>query len=253
MKFNDLDNKMRQYETALDYCVPMGNYLVARIDGRGFTRLTKEKHDFEKPFDANFNRYMIETVKHLMLSGIRVVYGYTQSDEISLLLHLDDNSFGRKIRKLNSVLAGEASAKFSLMLQDISAFDCRLSILPNTKLVVDYFRWRHEDAHRNALNACAYWTLRKDGYSKREATKKIEGASINFKNELLFEYGINYNELPSWQKRGVGLYWEEFKQEGWNPQKEEKMFSTKNELIVNKELPLGDSYSVFINSLINKE
>lgn len=76
---------------------------------------------------------------------------------------------------------------------------------------------------------------------------------MNFKNELLFEYGINYNELPSWQKRGVGLYWEEFKQEGWNPQKEEKVFSTKNELIVNKELPLGDSYSVFINSLINKE
>jgi hypothetical protein len=35
-------------------------------------------------------------------------------------LHPDDQTFGRKLRKLNSVLAGEASAKFSLLLKDMA-------------------------------------------------------------------------------------------------------------------------------------
>jgi tRNA(His) 5'-end guanylyltransferase len=62
-----------------------------------------------------------------MQCGFRVIYGYTQSDEISLLFHPEENSFGRKTRKLNSILAGEASAKFSLQLGDHGSFDCRIS------------------------------------------------------------------------------------------------------------------------------
>lgn len=48
MKFDDLDIKMRVYETARDYCVVPKVYMIARIDGRNFTRLTKEIHQFEK-------------------------------------------------------------------------------------------------------------------------------------------------------------------------------------------------------------
>jgi tRNA(His) 5'-end guanylyltransferase len=93
MKFDDLDKKMRIYETALDRCVPPEIYLVARIDGRCFTRLTKEVHNFESPFDEKFRDYMVETTKHLLNCGFRVIYGYTESDEISLLFHKDENSF----------------------------------------------------------------------------------------------------------------------------------------------------------------
>ena len=88
MKFDELDSKMRVYETAHDRNVLPGMYMVARIDGRGFTKLTKEVHPFEAPFDPVFRDYMIETVKHLMNSGFNVVYGYTESDEISLIFHL---------------------------------------------------------------------------------------------------------------------------------------------------------------------
>ena len=42
MKFDDLDAKMRVYETSHDYCVLPGLFMFARLDGRGFTRLTKE-------------------------------------------------------------------------------------------------------------------------------------------------------------------------------------------------------------------
>ncbi|MCP4093807.1 MAG: guanylyltransferase, partial [Planctomycetes bacterium] len=167
MKFDDLDKKMRVYETAHDHCVMPEVFMVARIDGRGFTRLTKDVHDFEAPFDVRFRDCMVGATEHLMACGFRVIYGYTQSDEISLLFHRDESSFGRKVRKFNSVLAGEASAKFSLLLGDLGAFDCRIIQLPNEDRVIDYFRWRNEDAHRNALNAHCYWALRRQGSGVR--------------------------------------------------------------------------------------
>lgn len=37
--------------------------MVARIDGRGFTKLTKERHDFARPFDERFRDLMIETTR----------------------------------------------------------------------------------------------------------------------------------------------------------------------------------------------
>ena len=117
MKFDELDERMRVFETALDLCVLPGLYMVARLDGRSFTRLTKEVHQFEAPFDPRFRDYMLQTAEHLMAGcGFNVVYGYTQSDEISLLFGLEENSFQRKLRKLLSILSGEASAKFSLLL-----------------------------------------------------------------------------------------------------------------------------------------
>ena len=132
MTFDELDRKMRVFETTNDPVVLPGIYSVARIDGRGFTKLTKERHNFEAPFDVRFRDHMVATTAHLMENcGFRVVYGYTQSDEISLLMHRDDDSFGRKVRKYNSILAGEASAKFSLLLGDLAAFDCRICQLPN--------------------------------------------------------------------------------------------------------------------------
>ncbi len=150
---------MRVYETAHDYCVLPGMYMVARLDGRSFTRLTKEMHQFESPFDPRFRDYMVATTEHVMTCGFRVIYGYTQSDEISLLFHPKEDAFGRKERKYNSILAGEASAKFSLLLNDLTCFDSRISQFPTLDLVIDYFRWRQEDAHRNALNTHCYWTL----------------------------------------------------------------------------------------------
>ena len=52
MKFDELDKKMRVYEQSLDQIILPEIYLVARLDGRGFTRLTKEICKFEAPFDC---------------------------------------------------------------------------------------------------------------------------------------------------------------------------------------------------------
>jgi tRNA(His) 5'-end guanylyltransferase len=86
MKFDELDERMRVFETAHDLCVLPGLHMVARLDGRSFTRLTKEVHKFEAPFDARFRDMMLATAEHLMAGcGFNIIYGYTQSDEISLL------------------------------------------------------------------------------------------------------------------------------------------------------------------------
>lgn len=251
MKFDDLDQKMRVFETAADYCVLPGMYMVARLDGRSFTRLTKEVCRFEAPFDERFRDMMVATAESLMTCGFRVIYAYTESDEISLLIDRDESLFGRKLRKYDSTLAGEASAKFSLLLGDVATFDCRISQLPNADLVVDYFRWRSEDAARNALSAHCYWTLRKDGLDERESTQRVFGLSVAEKNELLFQFGINFNDVPNWQKRGIGFYWENHEKPSVNPKTGEVAVARRRRITRNFGLPMKDEYSDFVRRLID--
>lgn len=251
MKFDELDEKMRVYETVNDVCVLPGIYMVARIDGRHFHTLTKETGRFEAPFDEKFRDMMIETVRHLMNCGFQVLYGYTQSDEISLLFSINENAFGRKLRKFDSILAAEASAKFSLLLGDVASFDCRISQLPTRENVRDYFRWRNEDANRNALNAYCYWLLRKEGKSGNEATKEIEGKSTAEKNEFLFVKGINFNDVPAWQKRGIGFYWDLEEKVGFNPITKQKVRTTRRILKTDMNLPMKEKYSNFVMELVD--
>jgi len=251
MKFDELDQKMRVFETAADYCVLPGVYMVARLDGRSFTRLTKEVCKFEAPFDERFRDLMIGTVESLMTCGFRVLYAFTESDEISLLFAPDEQLFGRKLRKYDSTLAGEASAKFSLLLGSVATFDCRISQLPNLDLVVDYFRWRSEDAARNALNAYCYWSNRKRGLDERAATERVFGMSVGQKNELLFEQGINFNDVPSWQKRGIGFYWEDVDKPGCNPATGEQVVARRRRIKPDLNLPMKDQYGEFVRDIIS--
>lgn len=250
MKFDELDAKMRVFETAHDICVLPEVFIVARLDGRNFTRLTKEVHKFEAPFDEKMRDLMTATTVHLLDCGFNVIYGYTQSDEISLLFHPEITAFERKLRKYNSVLAGEASAKFSLLLGDMGCFDCRLCELPTMELVGDYFRWRNEDAHRNSLNAHCYWLLRGEGKSVKEATDGMRGMSVAEKNELLFQNGRNFNDLPLWQKRGVGVFWETYEKSANNPKTGETVLAKRRRIKVDYELLMRDEYNAFIKDLI---
>lgn len=246
MDFDLFDKKMRVFEESLDQTIVPETYMVARIDGRSFTKLTKVKCDFEAPFDVRFRDMMVETLKHLMDCAFRVVYGYTQSDEISLLFHKDETAFSRKVRKYNSLLSGTASACFSMQLGQLGVFDCRMIPLPNMDLVRDYFLWRQEDANRNALNSHCYWMLRKQGVKPSAAQSQISKKSTAYKNELLFANGVNYNNLPLWQKRGVGAWFTNMEKEGFNPKTGQKVVVSRKMLHIEYELPLGEEYANLI-------
>lgn len=250
MNFEELDGKMREFEQSIDQRVIPDVYMVARLDGRGFSRLTKELCDFEKPFDVRFRDMMIKTTEELMNCGFRVVYGYTESDEISLLFHREESTFGRKVRKYDSILAGQGSAALALQLGRVVALDCRIIPLPNEERVQDYFLWRQEDAHRNALNAHCYWLLRGEGMSASAATAELEGQSVAYKNELLFSRGINFDKIPSWQKRGVGLYWVDKEIQGFDPKRGVPVTAIRRGLKTELELPLGKAYADMISDFL---
>jgi tRNA(His) 5'-end guanylyltransferase len=253
MKFEQLDRRMRVFETAHDHCVLPGIHMVARIDGRSFSHLTRVAQAFDAPYDVRFRDHMVAALVHVMGCGFSTLYGYTQSDEMNVLFRRDESTFGRKLRKLDSILAGEASGKFSLLLGTPAAFDCRISQLPTADDVVDYFRWRHEDAHRNALNAHCYWLLRRQGRTDHEATKELSGVSVAGRNELLFRNGINFNDLPTWEKRGIGTYWEDVVTEGTNPHNGEAQTKTRRRVVTDFELPMKDAYDAFVRRIVEQQ
>lgn len=260
MKFDDLDTMMRVYETSTDHCVLPGMYIVIRLDGKGFTKMTKNL-GFEKPFDDRFHDMMVSITQNLVEhTGFSFLYGYTESDEISLLLAPEDITFGRKERKLISVLAGYASAfateymvTSSNIDRGILVFDARVSQLPTKQKVVDYFRWRHQDSYRNALNGYCHWKLVQSGKTSRQATKILEGKGASFKNELLFtEFNINFNDTPRWHRRGSGVYWKSVERKGVNPLTGEEVPCTRRVLVCDHELLMGDEYSDFIRGFLDE-
>ncbi|GHV42713.1 hypothetical protein FACS1894187_25100 [Synergistales bacterium] len=166
------------------------------------------------------------------------------------IFHKDENTFGRKTRKYNSILAGEASAKFSLLLGTLASFDCRISELPNEELVVDYFRWRNEDASRNALNSHCYWVQRKQGKAVSEAAEYLIRKSVAEKNEFLFQSGVNFNDLPNWQKRSIGLYWKDIEGKGKNEKTLEETTFTRRQIFADMALPMKDEYAAFMRKIL---
>jgi len=205
VNFDDFDRQMRRFELDFDQYCPSDTHLVLRLDGRGFTKLTKETLDFDRPFDVRFHEAMRTTTEHLMTAGPKVLTAYTQSDEISLLLDKSHPSFNLKARKYLSVFAGEASAAFSHHTNRIASFDCRVSPLPTDADVKDYFRWRVEDCRRNALSAFCYWAMRDDGDDGAVADRRLSGLSTAAKRDFLRSRGIEFDRAPPWMTHGQFL------------------------------------------------
>jgi tRNA(His) 5'-end guanylyltransferase len=224
--------------------------VILRLDGRGFSRFTESR--FDKPFDARFHDGMVQAAQ-IVLEDLQGVYVYTESDEISVLLPRRWELFDRELEKTISLSAGLASAALSLAFGTRVHFDSRAILAAEDEQVVDYFRWRQADATRCALNGWAYWTLRKAGRSVRQATTALKGRGMAAKNELLFQAGINFNELPLWQRRGTGLSWEWYEREGYNPKLDQKVVTTRKRIKVDRELPMGEAYAALLGRLIQAD
>ena len=206
MDTTSLGDRMKSYEAAETSrrLMPLLPAYV-RLDGRSFTRFTK---DMDKPFDRDMVAVMVETTKRLV-HETDACLGYTQSDEISLVLYRDQfksqHIFDGKLFKMTSVLAGMASTIFLMQYMikfkdslptPLPVFDCRVFNLPNKAEAANMILWREQDATKNAITSAA----RYDGGFSHKAILGKNGAE---KQEMLMEKGINFNDYPTYFKRGT--------------------------------------------------
>lgn len=110
-KTTDLETRMKTYENVPKNKLMRRCPIAIRLDGCHFKSFTK---DFDKPFDNVFMKSMQETMQYLCENVQGCVMGYTQSDEITLILvdyeHLNSEAwFDDEVEKICSVTAGMAS------------------------------------------------------------------------------------------------------------------------------------------------
>lgn len=202
-KGDDLGDRMKSYEAAESsrHLMPLLPICV-RIDGRSFSRWTR---DLNRPYDEGLVQCMIETTRFLVEESNAAI-GYTQSDEISLvLLQTSFHSqpfFNGKVQKLASVLASAATAKFQEQVAihlpqkvgQLAMFDCRVWNVPSLEEAANALLWRELDATRNSIQSAAHAQ-----YSHKELDQKSQSEM----QELLFQKGINWNDYPNFFKRGT--------------------------------------------------
>ena len=92
-----------------------------------------------------------------------------------------------------------------------------------------------------------------DSMDKDTATRELSGKNLAYKNELLFTHGINYNDLPAWQKREFGVYFRNVEKEGVDSRTNTEVITERRELYTDLELPLGTEYRKFVLKFLEDE
>jgi len=203
------DFNLTTHEVFSEIKIPPKMPFFVRVDGRDFHAVA-ETLKVERPYDRKFARCFVKVAKAVFQEGFDPVLAYTFSDEVNILF-IKEAPFGGRIEKINSVLAGVASSSFTLAIAAIykrnlvMAFDSRVILAPE-KLIISYLNWRQKMTWRNHLNASAYWLMKKLGYKSREAQERLGGLKAEEIQGLLFTHGINLNETPLWQGRGILIY-----------------------------------------------
>jgi tRNA(His) 5'-end guanylyltransferase len=224
MPVNDgLGTRMKEfYESVPKTRLVRRTPVAIRIDGKAFHTFTR---GFEKPFDEVLGRAMRETMKYLCENIQGCVLGYTQSDEITLILidykKLTSSAwFDYEVQKMCSIAASMATMAFNtffkaemmrqhaidLFPRDSSIFnaryeaaekgamfDARVFNVPKEE-VANLIYWRQLDATRNSIQMVG-----QANFSHSE----LQNKSCNQIQDMLFqEKGINWNDFPTHLKRG---------------------------------------------------
>lgn len=224
---DDLGVRMKTFYEQIPKTKLMRRCPVAiRIDGKAFHTFTT---GFHKPFDEVLIKSMQETMKYLCENIQGCVLGYTQSDEITLILvdykKLTSSAwFNYEVQKLCSIAASMATMAFNKAfvkevkkysfelsmgihtdeerkLLDIydkaidkgAMFDARCFNIPKEE-VTNLCYWRQDDASRNSIQMVG-----QANFSHKELHKKSRN---DIQDMLMTQKGINWNDFPTYQKRG---------------------------------------------------
>ncbi|MDE1407038.1 hypothetical protein FDF40_03815 [Clostridium sporogenes] len=231
-KFGD---RMKGYENTYRMKLPKRMPIIIRIDGKSFHTYTR---GLEKPFDRYLTYAMWETCKYLAQNIMGCKLAYTQSDEISLLLTNYDKLtteswFDNNLQKIVSVSASLATAKFNEIMREeypekqFALFDARAWVLPKDE-VCNYFLWRQQDATKNSISMVAQANF------PHNQLQGLNGDQMQ--DKLFLEKGINWNDIPTWQKRGACIKKIYFEKNGairnvWDVDLETPIFSQDREYV----------------------
>lgn len=198
-KFGD---RMKGYEDVYRLKLPKRMPVIIRIDGKAFHSYTR---GMNKPFDVDLTAALWGTCKFLTANVMGCKVAYHQSDEISLLLTNYDKLtteswFDNNLQKMVSVAASLATAKFNEIMNEkypdkpLALFDARAYVLPQDE-VCNYFLWRQQDATKNSISMVA------QAHFPHKQLQGLNGSQMQ--DKLMLEKNMNWNDLPTWQKRGA--------------------------------------------------
>jgi tRNA(His) guanylyltransferase len=71
------------------------------------------------------------------------------------------------------------------------------------------------------------------------------------KNELLWQSGVNFNDIPTWQRRAIGVYWEVVTKTGYNPVAGVDVKANRRRITADRDLPRGPDYRRFAAALLD--
>jgi tRNA(His) 5'-end guanylyltransferase len=202
MGTEELGDRMKRYEEASLFKLPIRMPVIMRVDGKNFHSLLK---DAEKPFDENFKQQMDYVGVKLVEEVQGAALAYLQSDEVSVLitpyLSLEYSPwYDNEIQKMSSIgasIATKAFNSFDIEESDIvvgkrGLFDCRVFVIPRED-VVNYFIWRQRDWETNSVQMVARYF-----YSH----KALENKSCSEMKEMIKKAGEDWDKFSGWEKRG---------------------------------------------------
>ena len=226
------DRMKNNYENITRYYLTRRMPVIIRIDGRAFHTFTR---GFKKPFDDILVNTMQDTMKYLCENIQGCVFGYTQSDEISLVLTdyaeiTTDAWFGNNLQKMCSVSASMATLAFnkffSEQVQDFM-YDCcdefGDDVLPEKQNDYElahnvYFKKLHTAMFDSRVftipkeEVCNYLIWRQQDATRNSiqsvgqanfSQKELHGKSCNnIQDMLMLQKGINWNDYSTTLKRG---------------------------------------------------
>ena len=229
---DDLGNRMKTfYEQIPKIKLMRRTPVIIRIDGKAFHTFTR---GFKRPFDDVLIKTIQETTKYLCENIQGCVLGYCQSDEISLVLvdyqRFETSAwFDYEIQKMCSIAASMATMAFNRIFNELvreyrfnngedfdlstkegeenycllqayqnainkgAMFDARVFNIPR-KEVTNCIYWRQLDTSRNSIQMVGQANF---------SHKELQNKSCNdIQDMLMTQKGINWNDYPTYQKRG---------------------------------------------------
>ena len=227
MRKNNLGERMKEYERASDVKLTRRLPMIIRLDGKAFHSWTK-KSGCVRPFDHRLMDMMAALTQYLCENIGGAELGYTQSDEISILVRDDQNIdtdawFDKRLQKVVSVATSLATYWFNannlFEKKEPAFFDARAFVLPESE-VRNYFIWRQEDATTNSLSMLAQSLCRHNELQNKKWAEL---------QEMCWQKGRNWNDLEVVEKRGACIYRHEVEVSGRDgPVKRMKFFIDRN-------------------------